>query len=92
MAGLADLAPAAREDAGVTGQPTAEAVATTVVEAFGAADFERMRSVLADDLRAYITNGAGGADEARRGSGYLDRVAATDLPSSLSSASRSRNW
>ena len=60
---------------------TAEITARTLLDAFNAADFERMRSLLADDLRAYITNSAGGVDEVRGASGYLDRVAAMDLPS-----------
>ena len=32
----------------------AESVARGVIEAFGAFDLERMRSLLAEDLRAYI--------------------------------------
>jgi hypothetical protein len=38
-----------------------------------------MRSLLADDLRAYITNREGGVDEVGAEE-YLQRVAAMDLP------------
>ena len=34
----------------------AESVAVRLIDAFGAIDLERMRSLLADDLHAYITN------------------------------------
>jgi ketosteroid isomerase-like protein len=60
---------------------TAETTVQTLLDAFNAADFERMRSLLADDLRAYVTNSAGGVDEVSGASQYLDRVAAMDLPS-----------
>jgi hypothetical protein len=49
------------------------------MEAFCAADTGRMRSLLADDLRAYITNGEGGVD-AVGAEDYLRRMAAMDLP------------
>ena len=39
-----------------------------------------MRSLLADDLRAYITNREGGVDEVGAEE-YLQRLAAMDLPS-----------
>ena len=42
---------------------SAESVARELIEAFCAADTQRMRSLLADDLRAYITNRDGGVDE-----------------------------
>jgi ketosteroid isomerase-like protein len=60
---------------------SAEAVARRFIDAFGAADFEQMRTLLADDLRAYVTNAQGGVDEVVGGAAYLDRVAAMDLPS-----------
>ena len=59
---------------------TAEAVARELIEAFCAADTGRMRLLLADDLRAYITNREGGVDEVGA-EDYLRRVAAMDLPS-----------
>ncbi len=62
-------------------QMVAEGTVTALLDAFGAADIERMRALLADDLRAYITNSTGGVDEVRGASGYLERVAAMDLPS-----------
>jgi len=64
----------------VPASKTAEAVARQLMEAFCAADTGRMRSLLADDLRAYITNREGGVDEAGADD-YLRRVAAMDLPS-----------
>jgi SnoaL-like domain len=57
-----------------------ESVARELIEAFCAADTQRMRSLLADDLRAYITNREGGVDEVGA-EDYLRRVAAMDLPS-----------
>jgi ketosteroid isomerase-like protein len=64
----------------VPASKTAEAVARELIEAFCATDTGRMRSLLADDLRAYITNGEGGVDEVGA-EDYLRRVAAMDLPS-----------
>ena len=58
----------------------AESVARELIEAFSAADTRRMRSLLADDLRAYITNRDGGVDQVGAEE-YLRRVAAMDLPS-----------
>ena len=57
----------------------AESVARGVIEAFGETDLERMRSLLADDLRAYITNSEGGVDEVAGAEEYLRRVEAMDL-------------
>ena len=59
---------------------SAESVARELIEAFCDADSQRMRSVLAPDLRAFITNRDGGVDEADAEE-YLRRVAAMDLPS-----------
>jgi hypothetical protein len=64
----------------VPASKSAESVARELIEAFCAADTERMRSLLADDLRAYITNREGGVDEVGA-EDYLRRVAAMDLPS-----------
>ena len=58
-----------------------ESVALELIEAFGAIDLERLRSLLADDLRAYITNAEGGVDEVLGGDEYVHRVEAMDLPS-----------
>jgi len=62
------------------GSRSAESVARELIEAFCVADTQRMRSLLADDLRAYITNRRGGVD-AVGAEDYLRRVAAMDLPS-----------
>jgi len=40
-----------------------------------------MRSMLDEDLVAYITNADGGLDEVKGRDGYLSRVEAMDLPS-----------
>jgi ketosteroid isomerase-like protein len=64
----------------VSGSTCAESVVRELIEAFCAADTQRMRSLLADDLRAYITNREGGVDEVGAEE-YLRRVAAMDLPS-----------
>ena len=60
----------------------AESVARELIEAFCAADTQRMRSLLADDLHAYVTNRKGGVDKVGAEE-YLRRVAAMDLPSAL---------
>jgi hypothetical protein len=59
----------------------AEAVAGRLIEAFGAIDFDGMRAQLGDDLRAYITNSAGGVDVVVGADEYLGRIEAMDLPS-----------
>jgi hypothetical protein len=64
----------------VPGSRDAESIARELIEAFCAADTQRMRSLLAADLRAYITNREGGVDEVGAEE-YLQRVAAMDLPS-----------
>jgi hypothetical protein len=58
-----------------------ETLGTDLVHGFTDADFERVRSYLHDDLRAYITNRDGGVDEVRGADSYLGRVQAMDLPS-----------
>jgi SnoaL-like domain len=63
----------------VSASKGAESVARELIEAFCAADIQRMRSFLADDLRAYITNREGGVDEVGAEE-YLRRVAAMGLP------------
>jgi SnoaL-like domain len=63
----------------VPGPDSAETVARELIEAFCAADTQRMRSLLADDLHAYITNRDGGVDEVGAEE-YLQRIAAMDLP------------
>ena len=59
-------------------EPTA--VTSRFLQAFSAADFDGMRSMLADDVRAYITNSEGGIDEVRGREEYLRRIEAMDLP------------
>ena len=58
-----------------------EQVARELVSAFGAGDLERMRTLLAEDVKAYITNREGGADLVVGSKEYLRRVEAMDLPS-----------
>ena len=57
-----------------------ESLARELIEAFCAADTQRMRALLADDMRAYITNREGGVNEVGAEE-YLRRVTAMDLPS-----------
>lgn len=45
------------------GSKNAESIARELIEAFCAADTQQLRSLLADDLRAYVTNREGGVDE-----------------------------
>ncbi len=58
----------------------AESVARELIDAFCAVDTGRMRALLADELRAYITNPDGGVDEVGADE-YIRRVEAMDLPS-----------
>ena len=58
-----------------------ESVARELIDAFGAGDLERLRSLLAGDLRAYITNAAGGVDEVVGADEYVRRIEAMDLAS-----------
>lgn len=69
-----------RYAAAVPASKSAAIVARELIDAFCAADTQRMRTLLADDLRAYITNRDGGVDEVGVEE-YLQRVAAMDLPS-----------
>lgn len=57
-----------------------EPVVRRLIEAFSRIDFEAMRSQLADDLHAYITNAEGGVDEVVGAEEYLRRVEAMELP------------
>jgi len=52
-----------------------------LLDDFNAADIEGMRGALAPDLRAFVTNAEGGADEVAGADEYLARVEAMDLPS-----------
>ena len=55
---------AARIDEQVKVDPSEPAVvASRFLEAFSAADFERMRALLAEDVVAYVTNAEGGVDK-----------------------------
>ncbi|HUZ28307.1 MAG TPA: nuclear transport factor 2 family protein [Solirubrobacteraceae bacterium] len=56
-------------------------VARQLIAAFSAGDMAGMRRLLADDLRAYITNRDGGVDEVAGADGYVARVQAMDLAS-----------
>ena len=57
------------------------AVATRFLGAFSDADFETLRSLLAPDLAAWVTNAGGGADRLDGRDEYLARIEAMDLPS-----------
>jgi ketosteroid isomerase-like protein len=59
----------------------AETIARELLDAFNAIDLERMRSLLADDVRAYVTNREGGVDVVVGAREYLGRIEAMDLPS-----------
>ncbi len=59
---------------------SAENIARSLIDAFCAIDTQRMRLLLADDLKAYITNRDGGVDEVGADE-YVGRVAAIDLSS-----------
>jgi ketosteroid isomerase-like protein len=65
----------------VSTEASAVDVARALLAAFAAADLERMRLYLADDLRAQITTADGGVDEVRGADGYIRRVEVMDLPS-----------
>ena len=56
-------------------------IAKRFLEAFSVADFEGMRSMLAENLVAYITNAEGGLDTVEGRAEYLSRIEAMDLPS-----------
>jgi ketosteroid isomerase-like protein len=56
-------------------------IARRLLSAFSAADFEVMRSMLDEDLLAFITNAEGGLDRVEGRDEYLSRVEAMDLPS-----------
>ena len=58
---------------------SAESIARQLVDAFCAVDIHRMRALLADDLKAYVTNPEGGVDEVGADE-YVERVARMDLP------------
>lgn len=58
-------------------EPTA--VASRFLRAFSEADFDGMREMLAEDVRAYITNAEGGIDEVEGREEYLRRIEAMDL-------------
>jgi hypothetical protein len=55
-----------------------EAAFRAMIAAFGAGDVDGMRTFLADDLVAYVTNAEGGADEVRGATAYLARVPTGD--------------
>lgn len=52
-----------------------------LLDDFNAGDLDGMRRGLAGDLRAYVTNAAGGVDAVVGADEYLARIDAMDLPS-----------
>jgi ketosteroid isomerase-like protein len=57
------------------------AIATGFLEAFSAADFARMRALLAEDLIACVTDADGAMDEVEGRDAFLGRLEAMDLSS-----------
>jgi ketosteroid isomerase-like protein len=55
-------------------------VATRLIEAFSAADFEAMRSLMAEEVVAEITDAAGGSARVPGREALLERIEAMDLP------------
>lgn len=51
-----------------------------LIEAFSAKNEERMRSTLASDMTAYVTNASGGVDHVQGRDGYLERLRALQAP------------
>ncbi|MGD9712760.1 MAG: nuclear transport factor 2 family protein [Thermomicrobiales bacterium] len=56
------------------------AIVERFLAAFGAADMEAMRDLLAPDLVAWVTNSDGEMDRVEGRDGYLERIEAMDLP------------
>ncbi|MBV9359491.1 MAG: VOC family protein [Chloroflexi bacterium] len=59
--------------------PDGEAVAREFIAAFARHDMDALRALLADDVRAHITNAEGGEDALTGADAYLARVAAMDI-------------
>lgn len=55
-------------------------VATRLIEAFSAADFEAMRSLIAEEIVAEITDASGGSARVPGREALLERIEAMDLP------------
>jgi ketosteroid isomerase-like protein len=62
-------------------EPSSEEVVWRFLEAFSAADLQAMRSLLAEDLVAYVTDAEGGLERVDGRDAYLARVEAMDLGS-----------
>jgi hypothetical protein len=60
--------------------PAPEKVVRSFVEAFSAHDEEGMRTVLADDVTAYVTNAEGGVDPVHGRDAYVRRLLALKAP------------
>lgn len=45
-----------------------------MIDAFATGDLDRMRTMLADDVVAYVTNAEGGVDRVKGAEGYMRRV------------------
>ncbi|HEX6311729.1 MAG TPA: nuclear transport factor 2 family protein [Acidimicrobiia bacterium] len=57
-----------------------EQVMRSLIEAFSAHDELGMRTALADDLTAYVTNGRGGVDPVHGRDAYVQRLLALHAP------------
>ncbi|MGH9049667.1 MAG: nuclear transport factor 2 family protein [Acidimicrobiia bacterium] len=60
--------------------PTPERVMRSLIDAFAARDEEGMRSALADDVTAYVTNAEGGVDPVHGRDAYVKRLLALRAP------------
>ena len=54
-----------------------------LIEAFSAKSEERMRSTLASDMTAYVTNASGGVDRVQGRDGYIERLLGLQAPHSI---------
>jgi len=89
--GVEDANAGSRLDAsGVRPDHAPAEIASRFLEAFSAADFERMRALLAEDVVAYVTNAEGGVDRVEGRDAYLARVEAMELPSARFSIERTQ--
>jgi ketosteroid isomerase-like protein len=60
--------------------PEPERVMRSLIDAFAARDEEGMRSALADDVTAYVTNADGGVDPVHGRDAYVRRLLALRAP------------
>lgn len=56
----------------------AETVVTDFIDAFGQGDYDRMASLLADDVESYVTNAQGGSSLLRGRDAYMAAIESID--------------